>query len=1386
MLTARSKNSASQAAADARRRNSWKVTTDHPPRHLGGYQDAGGTEPWPREWHRRSGKPAGVALVATLIMLSLVTFMTVAFLGVARRERRAVQATLIQGEARALSEAASAHAQAYVVSRMLSFDDKFNYSYHVTTNYSNPTPTWLVPDATNVHDELAIATGNWLTHLGNLQLDPRAPVFDPRFAGGWEAQLGRFYLDLNRNRLFEGTTNDVEVGDPQWIALLEYPDVPHGPTNRFIGRYAYAVLPAGLSLDLNFTHNQSKRLGAPSEGFLRNRGVGTWEINLAGFLAGLNPNASAAAGFAWDYQPGGYNYGAAASSPASAFNYALQLLAYRQTGTYANLESVDAAYGAASARVQDTLMSYDLYGDDVPVNQNQFLGTSTYSTANPWSGGRNTHFLATRYNDISELFETGRSYNNFVAHLTSLSTNTIISPAGTYDRYTYYRLLAQLGVDSAAPRGKFSVNFTNDFNATAESGTNFINWTPLQFFTNIGQALLDASVKTNVFTNAPSGQAPGGLFTNYFVPGLFFGAQPYPDNPVFSNIFGTNVVALQFTNTTLKLTNIMLRPYNRYTPEVHRVLQLTANIYDATSSNMFSAVSGPPLPAVYRPTIGYVAATDTVYIDGYVAEVDTTWLSYPYVDLQDANSIALNLVDGSNPNVLIKGLPVIIGAKKGYPNFNEFSARNFVAVTRKLEFVKTNINDIAPSFTNHMFIVAVSNQFGIEAWNSYFASFPRPLRLEVTNTMTYVMTNEFGPIMSNTVVVGGAESIPANGWPGLLNIANFRTPIFTNLVLLPPSAYATNYGTMLLPDGTTVSNFVYATTNYFTGSTSNASYFPDITLAISFTNWVTCTLIDTSVNPNRVVDHANLANLIGHMDLMQMLVGGTNQYNTNLTAGLFWITNRVDGTLNPQMPTVGISNQVYVAISTNFASVNNWRQWSADIPIPYRIDEFRRFLGLPSNSRFRPSPKTRMQAPFSPTVVAMQNLVFEVNDPLVHYNNYDLEDGSQSRLVITNQFSTNLFNNNYIVLPFASFQIPEPPGSLGNTNRAYRPWGGNPLLGPSFDAFNLAVKDPGIRRSDDWDFPQRKWANVGWIGRVHRGTPWQTFYLKSALPASNVWFNYAHSAATYPTNDWKLLDPLSAHLNEHSARGLLDINQTNYAAWSAMLGGVIALTNVIPGGATNFGPFTYPNGAAAEIVPNTPQMYAIHQGIVRTHLQRTNFSRLGMICSVPELSGGSPYLNIGAEPWYPTVNYNVGRLVAFGGQFFVANNANLNQPPPNTNFWSYSPWLSRELAWGLTDPILERIPQQILGLLTVNHAPRIVVYAYGQALKPAEQATYLFPGPYQGMVTNYQINGEMATRTVLRIEGLPEPGLIPAIRPNNYPAVFPRMVVEDFKIIGTD
>ena len=59
-----------------------------------------------------------------------------------------------------------------------------------------------------------------------------------------------------------------------------------------------------------------------------------------------------------------------------------------------------------------------------------------------------------------------------------------------------------------------------------------------------------------------------------------------------------------------------------------------------------------------------------------------------------------------------------------------------------------------------------------------------------------------------------------------------------------------------------------------------------------------------------------------------------------------------------------------------------------------------------------------------------------------------------------------------------------------------------------------------------------------------------------------------------------------------------------------------------------------------------------------------------------------------------------------------------------------------------------------MSLLRVGGSPqtpmRYVIYSYGQALKPAPNSIYTGSGPLFGMVTNYQIVSEAATRAVVR------------------------------------
>ena len=127
--------------------------------------------------------------------------------------------------------------------------------------------------------------------------------------------------------------------------------------------------------------------------------------------------------------------------------------------------------------------------------------------------------------------------------------------------------------------------------------------------------------------------------------------------------------------------------------------------------------------------------------------------------------------------------------------------------------------------------------------------------------------------------------------------------------------------------------------------------------------------------------------------------------------------------------------------------------------------------------------------PFTPTAKYSQTWTFQANDPLVHYTVGDLNDTSPPCKGSTN----SIVPPNNTTLTTSNTPLP----NIGQINTRYHPWNyyRNQSTDPGFN--NLAIKDPLITQSDDWDFPTNKYPNVGWLGRVHRGTPWQTVYLKS-------------------------------------------------------------------------------------------------------------------------------------------------------------------------------------------------------------------------------------------------------------------------------------------------
>ncbi len=1194
----------------------------------------------------------GIALITTLLMLSVVTLMAVTFLAVSRRERASVTTSTDRLEARAMADAGLQRAEAEIISRVQAASNLLSYDFLVSTNFING--AGFVPNNTNignvsfVYPNGAPVEGDDLLQLyRNLQVDPRPPVFIRTNAATGEEDF-RFFLDFNRNGRFEtngvipelddrgrflGVTNFF-TGDPEYIGVLRRPDQPHSGSNLFVGRFAYLVLPVGKSLDLNFLHNHTKGTSANLDGFLRNQGMGSWELNFAAFLRDLNTNA-------WPTYFYRTNLGT--SSDGLAFDNAHAVVRQRYrinpadpNPSYANLASFANLYGGGAGLqfAQDGLDGYsdgplqlDLGRPYTDGGGGTFRITDNDNTGRAWPGAPNP----AQYFDPQELFsvsEPASTIDQFTNRLIGISTRL-----STYDRYTFYRLLSQLGTDSVpANRDRVHLNYDNRLDlASAPEGalpgpalgyhaTNFVRWTASAFVTNAADRILKAL--------HPVGNAR--------IP-------------------------------QIAVTNVPVWPTNYYSPAVHRAVQLAVNIFDATTNR--AGGDFPQFPTVFRPVFGNdPRVTGGLRIEGFEDITDDwenlLWGTQHY-DIDE---------DERRPNIRkydrVAGIPAVIGAREGYPNFNEFELQTMAVASRKLELVKRSPTS-RPAFTNQLYTLGISNVFGVEFWNSYERPFPRALELRVRLQFELVLSNDTRVIWARRGGATNVQTIPADQWQG----REFRLPVYTNVLFLPNSAYRNLTG-----------QFLPLSTNRPLSLFEPGIGFPVPTWRLMVTNRLQAALVDTSVAGGRLVDYVDLDNLNSVIDITEELFGNVSQEGQVSTLGSFWLTNRIGGV--PQ----GIQNQVLASMGS--LSVAQWNSASAE-PIQGQdkekaVERFREFVGLvpPSSSS---SPTLRMQAPFSPGIKLLHNKSWQVNDPLVNDLYWDLEDPARSNVIER--------------LP-PLFPVTTERSNLGKINYRYRPWQRNLYSSGDPTDFAVAVKDPQITKSDDWDFPTNSLPNPGWLGRIHRGTPWQTVYLKAPPVSPQQWRLWSGHPdwtwpggivplGTHPTNDWAVLDLFTTAVNDNAARGLLSVNQAGLAAWSAVLSGVPVITNLF---ATNIGP--------ALIQPNTDEVRRIVEGINMARRTRfgQKFNYLGEILSTPELTTASPFLTVA-----PTQN---------------------GAPP---------------------DAVVERIPQMVMSLLKSDE-PRFVVLAYGQSLRPAPDSVVTDFGTFFQMPTNYTITGEYVTKTLMRLE----------------------------------
>ncbi len=1310
---------------------------------------------------RNSQFERGVALVVTLILLSVTLVMAVAFLALARRGRNAATTATDTTTARLAAEAALSAAEAQIAANLyaLNTTNPYNFGLVVSTNYINwngfaggiSNPTNVNYDYYNdaVHSPTFATDVDRIQNIANLFLLPRAPVFVQTNQSPYGYNFP-FYLDLNRNGRFEtngwvaefagtGATNGnyiQEVGDPEWIGVLERPDTLHSPDNKFLARYAFVAQPIGNSLDVNYIHNQvlNQNLGL-QDGYFRNQGIGSWELNLAAFLADLNTNQwgqaiGAPSSFYQYNEPAGFN------NSGYAFEDARALLSYRYNYNYNNLASAGNYFANAGLafpfdnidecsdgplQLTTTNINENLSG---PADGDKNTGTT------PWAGSDNPN----KYFSLGDFFDpakTSGGLNSFTNRLRSAGTNV-----STYDRYTFYRMLDQLGTDSTPPSsGKMNLNYQNIVNGAVVPGmeTNLYPWTAADFFTNAADLMLRYYTASWLTNNLNS-----DVFQAAFNTGAPFG-----------------------------ITNIPVLVSNRfvYSPAVNRILQLAANMFDASTNS--------PFPSVFRPVFWVVNQNGfkDVYIDGYEYVSSVSGVADPVLN----NVIDVTELVPGHDTRNVYGVPWIVGAKKGLPNFNQFYLLSAVQVERKLQVTRPAISAADPTpglseyRTNQMYVFSISNSLGCSLWNSYQSNYLGNLTVVARDNASVLLTNDAlpapGVLVKQFLPIATVAATNNWNWPGtiwagdpsapVLDAYNnsFVIPFNGTAVLLTNSIYRYAGYPNALPNG--APGFDPYNTDYQTNV--NTPALPHFGLLT--TNRLQVFILNTTNGVTHVIDYVHFAGPDNSRDLNAELADPSDPANNN--HGL-WTTNPITGG-SPSGTTLGVVNQIAVS-KGDIGVPNAGARWVAPPNLPNYLPQtpaaeqawFKGFFNVSKlqyglyrfNGKAYYNTNQTVQAPFTPLRMAYDYVAWQANDPLVHYLATDLNytDPGVTGLHQSDDPTTAL-----------------PPVLLNTLSKRWSPWGQAYPFGSSITggAFLTQLKDPLVWQPDNWDFPTGKYPSVGWLGRIHRGTPWQTVYLKASdiltnagvatgLSGPNAWVQwtgdtnaangrYFDAMNSTPLQDGALFDLFTTALGDNATRGSLSINQSGLAAWSALFSGMVALSNSAP-------PVPYNGYLASPAVTNM---------IIQPAGVDGGNSLLGqLVASINAARAATNLFPLGAF----TRSSDILRVSAF-----TEDSPFLNTIDPSGQ--------DAYRKYHISDELYEWLPQQTIGLLRVG-TPRYVVYCYGQALRPAANSRVTSGGQFFGLITNYSVVAESAARAVIRVD--------------NAGTAKPHVVVESFNVLGPE
>jgi len=524
------------------------------------------------------------------------------------------------------------------------------------------------------------------------------------------------------------------------------------------------------------------------------------------------------------------------------------------------------------------------------------------------------------------------------------------------------------------------------------------------------------------------------------------------------------------------------------------------------------------------------------------------------------------------------------------------------------------------------------------------------------------------------------------------------------------------------------------------------------------TNYLQAYILDGS----NVIDYVQLASPIA--------IGGLNQaladpdYPQPNNTRLQWSTN------SPSVPTPwGVFNQLAVSRNPTLAPAVGG-QWEGRPPgFPTLASPTAANLAAFFNGFFTPTytlivsgiptvfvnREMLVLAPYTPTRTVYSSFLLQANDPLVHYTASDLNGQTGATAVWAYQVYQNgiwSHSDDLVDQP-----LPVPP--LSPVGGRYQPWGQKGQMAGIYlvdtNSYNLAYKDPLVWGSDYWNFPTGQSWNLSWVGQVHRGTPWQTVYLKSsnilAAAASagvvpliigyNTWANWTGDLQANSVNemypdyinsapqwDYEVVSLLAAMLNTNALATQFSVNNPNVGAWEAALDGMTALTNTLPfvvaGIPTQYSPILISsNSTQAALIANAIQS-------IRTNtvlFPQPTFQWIGEVLATPQLSIQSPFLNLGG-----TGPYN-------------------------------------QVAYGISDQAYEAIPSQLLPLLRVDST--------GQMISTNGQIQVQFSG-YDGHEYAIQVSPDLLNWSSVSTNA-PANGVFSAALPTpaNSPAQFYRSLL---------